>query len=337
MTRARDVADTQDNVGGAVAPFVAGKNKILNGDFSIWQRGTSFTINSNTVYTADRMYVSSGSGGTCVATRQTFTPGSAPVAGYEGQYFLQVAYSAGGSGTLPIQQLIENVRTFAGQTITISLWLRVTSGSVNTCYFDVVQDFGTGGSATTVTSGPAFTVTTTWQRYTTTINVPSISGATVGTANDNFRVRLNTPSNTSTWQIWGFQTEAGSVATPFTTATGNPASELAACQRYYERIVANSAYGRFVGGGVTTNTVQGYIPVPLKVKKRASVTSIDYGGTIYSYDGAGNPTVTSLGLDQGGESVVSISVVGTGYTAYRVFQLLANNDANAYIGFNAEL
>jgi hypothetical protein len=37
MTRSRDVADTQDNLGGAVAPYVAGKNKIINGDFFVNQ------------------------------------------------------------------------------------------------------------------------------------------------------------------------------------------------------------------------------------------------------------------------------------------------------------
>jgi len=44
MTRARDVADTQDNTGGAVAPVVSGKNFAINGGFDIAQRGTSFTI-----------------------------------------------------------------------------------------------------------------------------------------------------------------------------------------------------------------------------------------------------------------------------------------------------
>lgn len=61
---------------------IVGRNKILNGDFSIWQRGTSLSAGS---YTADRWIIVGGSG---TVSRQTFTPGSSPVPGYEGQYYL---------------------------------------------------------------------------------------------------------------------------------------------------------------------------------------------------------------------------------------------------------
>jgi hypothetical protein len=104
--------------------FAAGKNKMLNGDFRIWQRGTSFTP-TNGSFTADRWQnYFDGSGATRTYSQQTFTPGTAPVAGYESAFFLRLNQSvAGTSGTFnECNQSVEDVRTLAGQTATLSFW-----------------------------------------------------------------------------------------------------------------------------------------------------------------------------------------------------------------------
>jgi len=75
--------------------FAAGKNKIINGDFGIWQRGTSFSLNNSSQFSADRWLVWSDTTATC--SQQTFTPGTAPVTGYEGTYYLQLAKNSGGT------------------------------------------------------------------------------------------------------------------------------------------------------------------------------------------------------------------------------------------------
>ena len=139
MARSRNTADTQTASGGPVSPFIAGKNKIINGDFRIWQRGTSFS-NPNNVYTADRWVA--GTDATCTVSQQTFTPGAAPVSGYEGVFFYRSAKSAGGT-YFQANQKIEDVRAFAGQTITISFWAKADSAI--TLAVQGYQNFGSGG------------------------------------------------------------------------------------------------------------------------------------------------------------------------------------------------
>ena len=103
MTRARDVANvltaasnlaTDTETAAAISTHAAlsdphagylkeseyvaaGKNKILNGDFSIWQRGVT-GVNG---FLADRWYLNAGAPTSFSQTRQAFTPGTAPVAG----------------------------------------------------------------------------------------------------------------------------------------------------------------------------------------------------------------------------------------------------------------
>jgi hypothetical protein len=220
--------------------YAAGKNKIINGDMGIWQRGTSFT-NPQDAFSADRFkhYITASAPSTYTVTRQTFTPGAAPVAGYEGQYFMRVTAPSSGTITeIDIAQPIEDVRTFAGQTVTLSFWAKSSANlslkSLAQQRFDSVS--GNVGAGTQVNS-----LTTSWQRFTHTISIPSTSGKTIGNASSLyiffFTDGLGTIANSQTIDLWGVQLEAGSVATAFQTATGTLQGELAACQRYFQRLV----------------------------------------------------------------------------------------------------
>jgi hypothetical protein len=221
--------------------YYAGKNKIINGDFSVWQRGTSSF--SAPGYTADRWRYTAGNGGIGIS-QQTFTPGAAPVSGYEGKFFLRsVGSVASTSGAPTLEQRIEDVQTYAGQTVTVSFWAKSSASTIPSSIV-LTQNFGSGGSTavdTTVVSSPSYT--TSWVRYSYTVAVPSISGKTVGTSSY-LSLVFNFPLS-QTWisfDIWGVQVEAGSVATPFQTATGTIQGELAACQRYCYGITAGSNY-----------------------------------------------------------------------------------------------
>ena len=234
----------------------AGKNKIINGDFAINQRAFT-TTSTNSIYMYDRFVSVVGGDGTATYSAQTFTPGAAPVAGYEAANFIRIVTSGQTSSSVDtrLQQKIENVRTFAGQTITVSLWAKASTGTPSLTA-EITQNFGSGGSpSANVTSildaTPKRAITSSWARYSWTINVPSISGKTIGTTANTSHLLLNIfvsagsdlNSRTgtlgiqnNTFDIWGVQAEYGSIATPFQTATGTIQGELAACQRYYQAI-----------------------------------------------------------------------------------------------------
>jgi len=214
---------------------VAGKNGFINGDFGVWQRGTSFTVGSSaSTYTADRWLYQSDSSLTTTITQQTFTPGTAPVSGYEGTYFIRLATTGTAASYPGLNQRIEDVRKYAGQTITVSFWAKASSScNANSA---INQNFGSGGSSQVQTGYPSYYIGTSWQRISFQYNVPSIAGKTIGT-NSYFEIQmLYFNAGTvmpGTVDVWGAQIEAGPTATQFTTASGSIGGELALCQRYY--------------------------------------------------------------------------------------------------------
>jgi len=340
------VANSSSSTGVAWAgpTFAAGKNKIINGDFGVWQRGTSFTGVANTdVFTADRWVVrGDGSGFTKTITQQAFTVGTAPVAGYESAYFLQYAQTVAGSGATysVIQQRIEDVRTFAGQTVTISFWAKADATRTVSVSFD--RNYGSGGSSTEYaqSSTGAFTLTTSWARYTATVSIASLAGKTVGAGSYlAWTLNNNTLNATSTIGIWGVQLEAGSVATPFSTATGTLQGELAACQRYYVRKTGINNFSIF-GGGPAQSSTSSRSTVPLPVQMRVLPSSMDYSTLRLSDGGGFNSSITSLSIQSDTSHTLCMSVtagVSSGLTYGQYYYIYGDNSASAYIGFSAEL
>jgi hypothetical protein len=344
MTNAVAVGLSQDNNGGAVAPFVAGKNKIINGDFGIWQRGTSgFPFGG--AFNADRWqaYFDSGSA-TYAITQQPLPAGS--IVGVDSPYCWQMNQSVAGSGGTVnvLYTKIENVQTFAGQTATLSFYAK--SDATRTALAPTVtQSFGTGGSAdvtptvTAVTGNPT-NLTISWQRFVYNVTVPSISGKTIGTGSYlliNIRFPINT---TQVNQVVGVQLEAGSTATPFTTATGTLQGELAACQRYYVRFTSTSAYAslsNYVGANATN---QIYFPFCVPVSMRSAVQTVDWGGNLGISDGVNVFTNISSINPSGGVGTyqtLNLNLTTSPMTQFRPYRFTDNGAGTAFIGIGCEL
>jgi hypothetical protein len=286
----------------------AGKNKIINGDFNIWQRGTTFNAIAGGTYTADR-WCGNYINGTVNATQQSFTAGSAPVAGYESQYFMQLARTSTHASIADyFAQRIEDVRTFAGQTVTFSFWAKISTGTATLgTYF--TQSFGSGGSGEVAAAGSTMSLTTTWTRFSTTYSVPSISGKTIG-AGSWFGVQFVLPvaEGNKTWQIWGAQLEYGSKATPFETATGTLGGELALCQRYYYR--APGEFETIVAASGTSIYVFVPLPVTMRVVPSAStnVSNASYSTSPSTNQWGLVQTQTAWSVKTG---TVSVTLIGT--------------------------
>ncbi len=318
--------------------YAAGKNVIINGDFNIWQRGTSFSTSGAWSFNADRFQGYMGSG-TATLAQQTFTPGTAPVAGYEGTYFLRATAPASG-GTFHFRQSIENVRTFAGQTVTLSFWAKASATTSLNTYFN--QVFGSGGSATVNTTAQTNTITTSWARYTYTVALPSISGKTIGTGNyiEPYFVTVNNFTSSATIDYWGIQVEDGSVATAFQTATGTLAGELAACQRYYQRMTA-TANGNSFANGFAESTTIAVTHIPYKVTMRTAPTALEQSGTATDYKISHQNTNTTCSAVPvfANATVFAADVsftVASGLTAGNGLKVVALT-GNAYLAWSAEL
>jgi hypothetical protein len=326
----------------------AGKNKFINGDFLINQRSFSSSTSSN-IFPADR-WVVFNAGGTCTTSRQNFTPGTAPVAGYEGRTFVRAAISgqSAAGDYYQVRQLVEDVTDFAGQTVTLSFFAKANTGTPSIAA-NFVQNFGTGGSpsaATFATTAQKTAITTSWARYSMTFAIASIIGKTLGTTENTSSLELrlylsagstfNSESSSlgvqnNTFDIWGAQLEYGSKMTPFQTASGGSLQgELAMCQRYYHR-TSLAAFGP-LGIAATQSTTAGrvYSQYPVTMRTAPSFAS---GGTI----ALGTGSFTSVTGDRFTTTAAMLALAGSTFLLGGANFLYDSGSGTAYFEFSAEL
>ena len=328
----------------------ANTNYIINGAFDINQRGLTST--TSTGYGFDRWWFSS-SGGTVTHSSQAFTLGSAPTAGYEAQNYARVVTSGQSavSDLAYIAQRIEGVRTLAGQTATISFWAKAASGAPKISA-EFNQWFGTGGSSETNTPSGSVTLSTSWARYSMTVNIPNISGKTIGTsdflnvilwlsAGSTYSTRSSSIGiQNNTFDIWGVQVQAGSVATSFHRSAPTLQGELAACQRYYYRVSATASQNaKQIGFGWNYSTTAGVCNMNLPVSMRTAAISVDYSGNFRLNRADGQYAIDTFAVvsNVSSENIAHLSFnVTTGPAAGYIGRVICA-DSSSYVGVSAEL
>jgi len=297
--------------------------KIINGYFGVWQRASTITASG---YVAADRWGNGFVGGTVTQSLQSFTIGEV-LGNNNPYYFLRQAVSG---QTLATQyaitsQGIEYVRSYAGQTITVMGWAKRGSGTGNMA-IEAVQVFGTGGSPSASVTGISPTTVTlgaTWEPFAAVMNIPSVTGKTLGTNNNDF-LNLNFwTSGGSNWNsrtnslglqtigvdLWGIHIRVGT----WTTADvplyreRDAGTETALCQRY-----CSIVYVQIQGGAVGAMLVPWYTPVTMRTTPVVTVTG---AGTSVS----STPAADAVRYNGGGYFQTTITSAG-GYTVDRVYR-----------------
>jgi hypothetical protein len=269
------------------------KNLLINGALDFWQRGTSFTsITTTPVYAADRwrMEVGGGSGVNINTTRQTSVPSdtSFPFS----MRNLRTA-GTGTSETVKVQRIeAVNIAYLIGKTLTFSFWAKAEGTSSNMFIRAFVPSSGTPDSWTvgrTYTNDTQIfakngnTITASWQKFTASFVVPSsaINGLAIG-------IGCVTTATNDGFSTTGFQLEEGPVVNDFVRAGVDIGSELALCQRYYEKSYPlDTPPGTSIGSGSTpcrataasTGTFGLQLTIAYKVTKRAVPSTVNFFST----------------------------------------------------------
>lgn len=201
-------------------------NVARNEQFYFWNYGSSFSPvagnGSQSDYDFicnDWLYKREATGYTVNITRQAFTLDQTEVPNNPSAFFrYECTSTPAGETNNRLYQRYNPVLTFAGNTVTVSMYLKSPTASEINVY--LVQNFGSGGSPSAEVATLAFqeTLTTDWQRYSGTITLPNLTGKTLGTdANsDALILRINFPNDVvATIDICDVQLQQGDQLTVF--------------------------------------------------------------------------------------------------------------------------
>lgn len=353
--------------GNLTAVPIINKNELANGNFDIWQRGTSFTSH-NTGYTADRFRVEEITSGTIDVARDTDIPTPAE-SGAQADYSLKLTVTGqdptiSASEQVYIETNLEgsDLGPLWGQTCVLSFWVK---SSVTGTYCIA---FHNGGKTRSYVVEYTVDAANTWEYK--QINVTLDDATTGWTFNDTSAgirmawslavgsgyhgtpgvwtggVNLYGTSNQVNWMNTAASTfrlsqvkfEVGQDATQFEKAPH--ATELNKCQRYYERLDANQSVNAF-GAGFNNSTTLAYAYVPFNTPKRATPTLTVSSSANFSVESATGGLVACTNVTgrvngYGLHGVNTQLQVAAGLTAGEGCLLRANTSA-AWIAFDCDL
>lgn len=279
------------------------QNYIINGNFDIWQRGTSFTSPSNGTYTSDRWRFRNSSAAVVDISRDTDVP-TISSSSTGSNYSIKIdctTVASGSSQFCGLSQYIEglNYKNIHSKQVTLSFWVKSTKTGTSCVTF---TNSNGGSEDRLLTYEYIINSTNTWEKKSITVTLDNTGtwlftngiglrvtftlyngytgltnntwGSTTGYGTSN-QVNLldNTANNVYFSQI---QLELGSQATPFKSFGGSFISDLMACYRYCIAPTSNNFFtsntGVFRMTDYDANRI--FFNIPLVVPLRAAGASL---------------------------------------------------------------
>ena len=320
------------------------RNRIINGEFGVAQRGTSFVsgANNDDSYNLDRWYVLSDGNDAVDITQETSTVPTNQLTAIA----LDVETANKKFG---IAQIIEqkNCIGLIGGNVTLSFKAKVSSttkldnvkaavvawsGTADTVTSDIISAWGAEGTDPTLIANATFentpanlSVTTSYATYTLTANVDTAS-----TKNLIVFIWSDVTDTTAGdfLYITDVQLEAGSTATDFERRPIG--TELALCQRYYQKYT-----DPFVSG-VAQSGSAGRGGMNLVCIMRASPTTTVIGLFAF-FDGSGTPTSLTSTLLAVNTSSILFSFTFSGGSTAQYRPLTSTLSSTAVLELSSEL
>jgi hypothetical protein len=194
------IRDNVNQLGGAH------RNLLTNGGFELWQRGAGgFT--TTLAYTADRWQMTLGAGSTLTVTQETSTIDSYSTSALKGVFVLS-------SGNTIVTQKIEDYKSLAGRTVSMSI--RVRQGAASAIQIQLNDGVGATTSTLSATTGSYITITAT---------------RTLSASASQFLVNISFLVS-GTHYLDNAMLVIGPSPAPYQPL--HPAEDLMRCQRYYE-------------------------------------------------------------------------------------------------------
>jgi hypothetical protein len=279
---------------------ISGRNRIINGNCNIAQRGSLVCTSGVSGYGGpDRFFAinTASAGGSFTQSVSTMSVNGRAQPCVVQTVNTSISSMTGVNYWEGIQQIIEGVNAFdlLGKPVVVSFWFQTTvTGTYSFALVDgastnsYVSTFSATANTPTKVVIPIATLSTSLSITNTNgpgliVIIGALNTGTFSTASLNSWQSGNhfTSTTLTNWGIAGntiavteLQLEAGSVATPFEERSYG--QEIALCYRYYWQHALLSSNPIGVGQAQTTTTA--YIPVQLLVTMRAAPTMSSPGG-----------------------------------------------------------